>query len=112
MIKLKTEENDKEIRGKSKNSIIKKSFMINELIKGEVYNVGEPSNTNLFMWGGRDSTYYMQRWGKSTNFVQGQGAFVLTPCTKLATPEEKLWLLICINANRLVSLSEIQYEIY
>lgn len=90
-----------------------------KFIKGEIYNVNSDSNTNIFMWGDTNSSYYINRQYKDPrkgSFYKGGGVF--TGCSRSieATPMEKKWLLTCIEMDQFIAFDQIKkiqpYEIY
>lgn len=83
-------------------------------IKGQIYNVNEKLNKNIFMWGDEDSCGYIQVDWKAF-FTQG-GGFKDTSNTAIeATEQEKRWFYTCQEVRRYIPLEEIpdeNYEIY
>jgi len=70
-----------------------------DLIKGEYYVA---YNTNIFIWGITDSTYYLGN--TCTDFQKKGGNFY--NAKRLATPEEKHWLDECIRLNKFITKEE------
>ena len=84
-----------------------------KFIKGEIYNVNEDGNKNIFMWGDGDSSSYIHV--EATVFApRGAGNFACCEKTAIeASPQEKQWLLNCIAARNYVKKPKIlYYEIY
>ena len=73
-----------------------------ELVVDEIYKA---SNGNLFMWDGKDSSYYLGNG--NTQFFVGSGSFSGgISNTKNSTLEEKHWLKECIHYKKFMSKHE------
>lgn len=87
-----------------------------KFIKGEIYNVNQPTNYNIFMWGDNDASCYIHRQSEQF-FPHGGGNFKPTDLSTVeASPIEKKWLLACKELGKSIPFKDIKeiqlYEIY
>ena len=79
-------------------------------IDGEIYVDTKHTPGNIFMWSSkiRDAKYYTS--GSRTGFDKNGGSFNLSSPFRLATFEEREWLLTMIKANKFIEFSDMKFE--